>query len=101
MGHLLGGWGQEAQVASPALPLTHCDLGPVAPRSGPPCPPSPRQGFSKPLLEAGTAVSPSGDHEGVLELPMGYAQHRAGQGTEGVRRALLALLPWEEAGEGS
>lgn len=30
----LGGWDQEAQAASPALPLTHCDLGPGAPPLG-------------------------------------------------------------------
>lgn len=33
-GHLLAGWGQETQAASPALPLTHWDLGPAAPPVG-------------------------------------------------------------------
>lgn len=34
LGHLLGGWGQDTQAASPALPLTRCDLGPAAPPLG-------------------------------------------------------------------
>lgn len=70
-GHLLGGWGQETQEASPALPLIHCDLGPVAPRSGPPRPPSPGQGQWSVLWEA---------TKRVLELPVGHAQHGAVHG---------------------
>lgn len=34
MGHLLGSWDQGDQVASPALPLTHCNLGRRAPHPG-------------------------------------------------------------------
>lgn len=34
LGHLLGGWGQDTQAASPALPLTRCDLGPAVPPLG-------------------------------------------------------------------
>ena len=33
-GRLLGGWDEVAQVASPALPLTHCDPGPGTPPPG-------------------------------------------------------------------
>lgn len=50
---MLGGWGQETQAASPAPPLIHCDLGPAAPRSGPPGLPSREKGLSEPLLEKG------------------------------------------------
>lgn len=70
-GHLLGGWGQETQAASPALPLSHCVLGPVTPHSGPPHPPSPGQGQWSVLWEA---------TERVLELPVGHTQHGTAHG---------------------
>lgn len=69
--HLLSDCGQETQAASPALPLTHCDLGPAAPPLGlltPNC----GQGRSEPVLAARTVISPLGGHKKGAEFLVGH-----------------------------
>lgn len=58
------GWLGPRNPDSKSSPATHCDLGPAAFPSGPPCLPSPEKGLSEPIREAGTVASPSGVHKG-------------------------------------
>lgn len=64
MGHLLGGWSQETQAVSPALPLCR-SLFWASPSTQP---------------WARTMVSPLGGQKEGAELPVGHAQPGARHG---------------------
>lgn len=87
LGHLLGGWGQDTQAASPALPLTRCDLGPAAPPLGFLVYPALRKVL---VSTSWTVVSPSGGPKGRAHTARGGTQGNSHPGRgRGVCREVL------------